>query len=144
MLGWIEIEADDGFQFFGEQRVVAHFEGFHQVRLQAVAAPDAPHRSSADAHFRRHAACGPVSLVGGLLLGGFLDDFFHGSGCDSWLAAGARSVFFQARQAALEVAVVPACGLMRGDAQLRGDLFILLARSRQECDSCTLNYAGGQ
>ena len=46
MFGWIQIQADDVFQFLGKLGIAAELEGSHLVRLQPMSAPDAPHAAS--------------------------------------------------------------------------------------------------
>ena len=61
----VEVEADDVAEFVGEARIVRQLELPHPVRLQAVAAPDALHRTDADAARLRHRRCRPVRRLGG-------------------------------------------------------------------------------
>src|SRR5262249_49221480 len=70
----VEVEADDIEQLLGEVGVVAHLEGAVQVRLQPVGAPDPADQSMIGPERLGEGARAPVGGVGGLLLGGHLDD----------------------------------------------------------------------
>ena len=65
---WIDVEADDVADLIGEARIVRQLELPHPMRLQAMAAPDALHRTDADAaglgHRRRRPVRGLAWRVG--------------------------------------------------------------------------------
>src|SRR5262249_27921845 len=56
----IDIELDDVLELGGELRIVGQLELAHPVWLQAVPAPDALHRTDADADRLCHHGAGPV------------------------------------------------------------------------------------
>ena len=140
----IEIKPDDGFQFLGELRIVADFERARQVRLQAMFVPDATHALLTEARRLRHRAGAPVGRVGGLLLRGLPDHLLHFGRCDGWRAARPGRILLQAGQAQFQEPLPPASRLLVADADLGGDLQILLAGCCQQDDASSFDLAGRQ
>src|ERR1035438_4319910 len=66
----IEIQTNNGLQFFGEMRIVADLEALDAVRLQSMRTPDAAHAGLGDAHLERHPAARPMRGSGRLGLRG--------------------------------------------------------------------------
>jgi len=63
-VGWrIDIEPDDLVQLCGELRIVGQLELARPMRLQAVLAPDALHRTDADTGRFGHRTCRPVRCL---------------------------------------------------------------------------------
>src|ERR1035438_7147947 len=127
MLGWIEVKADDGFQLFGEVRIGRHFKRLHQMRLEPVVVPDAPHRGLAEADRSRHGSCGPMSSMSRLLLSCFLNHSLHLGGGYAGRAARPERVLLQARYPQSEKPLPPAGCLLCADSQVGGDILILFS-----------------
>lgn len=54
MLGRVQVESNNRFEFLGELRIVADFEGLDQMGLQAILVPDAPDAGFANPHLFGH------------------------------------------------------------------------------------------
>ena len=76
MLGRIQVQAHDLFQFLGKLRVVAELETLHAVRFQAVRPPDAPHLASLTPTARAILRVLQCVAPGGFLRG-LAHDFLH-------------------------------------------------------------------
>ncbi len=73
VLGRVQIETDDFFEFLGESRIVAHLEGPHLVRFDSIAAPDSKHARFTDAHLPCQTGGTPVCCAFGHVARGHLD-----------------------------------------------------------------------
>ena len=96
VLGWIQIEPNDVFQFLGEALVLADLEAFEKMRLEPMGVPDPAYRSFADTHFGGHRTRASMGGVGRFGLRRLPNHFRLQSCRDSRLAAGARRIFGQA------------------------------------------------
>ena len=123
----VQVKPDDGLQFFRKLRILAEFERPHQVRLEAVAVPNSPDRRLAHGCRRSHGSRAPVGGVGGLLLGGLLDDLLHLGGRYRSRPARSRRVFFKSGEAAVDKPIAPSSHLLRRDPEFGGDLLVLQA-----------------
>src|SRR6266511_2552837 len=105
------------------------------MRFQPVSAPDPIDQRVVGPERLREGASAPVRRVGGLLLGGHLDD-----SADEVLAflrrsSAARGVLLDTRDARRGESVAPAGDGATGDVQLRGDVLVLLALGGGQNDS---------
>jgi len=144
MLGWMEIQADDGLPFFGEVRIGGHFKRLHQMRLEPVVVPDAPHRGLAEADRSRPRSRGPMGPVSRLLLCCFLNHSLHLGGGNTGRAARPGRVLLPPRHPQSEEPLPPARCLLRRDSQLGGDILILFSGGRQHHDAGALDQSNGQ
>ena len=65
MLWWIDVKPNDIQQFGGEPGIVGQLELAYPMRLQTMLAPDALHRTDADADVPGHRRRGPVRGLAG-------------------------------------------------------------------------------
>src|SRR5215472_2971767 len=64
VLGWIQIEPHDVFQFLGETLILANLEALQKMRFQPMGVPDAAYRCLTDAHFDSHSPGTPMTGIG--------------------------------------------------------------------------------
>ncbi len=96
------------------------------MRFQSVRLPNSSYASRANTQGVRRASGAPVRRVGGLLLGGFPNDFFR---VDLAHSAGPRSILLNPRYAALQKARPPARHGMPSNLKPGRNLTILLPLS---------------
>jgi hypothetical protein len=144
VLGRIQIQADDVFQFLHKLRIVAELEGSHPVRLQPMGAPDAPHAGRANAGGTCHGARGPVRGVGRLLVQRHLHHLLHAVVGDGARLARPRRILQKGRDAARQKAAPPPRYLLWRDPQSLCNLPVLQPVSSQQYDPRPLHQAGRQ
>jgi hypothetical protein len=144
MLGRIEIKSHDGFQFLGELRIVADFKGLHQVRFEAMRVPDPTNCCLAYTNCGSHGSSTPMSCRRRLLLSRLIHDLCNFDRGHCTRPARPRGVLLQGQDAATQKTIAPAGGLLRHNAQLRGDCFILTSIGGPQHDARSLHQPGGK
>src|SRR5207248_5252067 len=112
VLGWIQIEPYDVFQFLGEALVLADLEALQKMRLQPMGVPDAAHRCLADTHFGGHCPGAPMSGIGRFGLRRLTHHLRLQSRRNGRLAARSRRIFGQAVQAQAQESLAPSSRLL--------------------------------
>src|ERR1700744_4482228 len=140
MFGRIEIQANDGFQLFGEVRIVADFEALDTMRFKSMRAPNTSHAGFANAHLGRHGARGPVGGIDRIGLCGLGNHGVDDRSRNRWLASGPRRIFQKTDDACLHETVPPQGCHASADIKLLGDLLVLQTISSQQNDATAHGY----
>jgi hypothetical protein len=130
----IEVEADNIAELLGELGVAADLEAAHQVRLEAVLAPDPANRRGAHLRSLRHVARAPLRSVGRRLLRRDAHDVGDLLGADGFRSTSAGRVLLDARDAQLGEPIAPEAHGLLERAQVLGDLLVLPALRRLQHD----------
>ena len=134
VLGRIQVQPHDIDQLVLEARIARDLEASAQVRLQAVALPDAAHGRSARAQVLGQRAGAPVRGVGRLLMQGDVHDARLHLGRDRRGASRTWRVLAKGIDAAVREALPPQRHLAAIEADLDGDVLVLQAPGGQQND----------
>src|SRR6516162_8068845 len=117
----IDVEADDVAQLVDEFRIGGELELTDAVGLKSVGAPDALHRTDADADRLRHGGAGPVGRLAGRGLHRQSDDAFGDRGIELRNPRAPRLVAQKALEAFRRETLLPAPHASLGLAGLAHD-----------------------
>lgn len=95
-----------------------------QVQNAAIANGEKPKNTRLDSNRFGGSIGGPILSVEGLLLCGSTNHFGSAGGGDGARSAGARRIFFECFESAIQITVAPTSSLFWCDAQIRRDFLI--------------------